>query len=354
MKKYAGMIWGMVLIMAALSGCGNKEQKLDGTYGLETYVNQMTYQFDKEGNVAVQVSMAGFVVFSQEGTYTIDSEKGTITLSFPTDGTNGMTGMPEGMTSLGGTFTFQEGEDYILIGTARYEKYENENETGAANEAPSDETNSSVQPAQTPDTELTDIVLRLPDAYSVEYSVTEETGGLHRTYLQKMVCTEQGIYLELGDSGEKYIFERLDSGKYIQYRCNSLTGKYETPMISAAVQEQIDNGTMTIDMAAVDQNMVNGFVSRISTYFDFYKTFHGTMTYDGEEAVGDVLCQKYSTTVSAVQREQNVEMWIDPVMGICMKGVYEYVPSVGATGSKTIECTKLEIEDVVLPDYKSE
>lgn len=65
-----------------------------------------------------------------------------------------MTGMPEGMTLLGGTFTFQEGEDYILIGTARYEKYEGENETGAVNEAPSDETNSSVQPAQTPDTEL--------------------------------------------------------------------------------------------------------------------------------------------------------------------------------------------------------
>ncbi len=143
-------------------------------------------------------------------------------------------GIPEGMTSLGGIFTFQEGDDFILIGTARYEKYEGENETGDVKEAPSDETNSSVQPVQTPDTELADIALRLPETYSVEYSVTEETGGLHRTYLQKMVCIEQGIYLELGDSGEKYVFERLDSGKYIQYRYNSLTGKYETPMISAA------------------------------------------------------------------------------------------------------------------------
>lgn len=354
MKKCAGMILGAVLILAALSGCGNKEQRLDGTYGLETCANQMTYQFDKDGNVDVQVSMAGFVVFSQKGTYAIDSEKGTITLSFPTDGTNGTAEMPEGMTSLGGTFTFQEEEDSILIGTARYEKYEGENETGAANEAPSGETNAPVPPAQTPDAELTAIALRLPETYSIEYSVTEETGGLRRTYRQKMVCTEQGIYLELGDSGEKYVFERLDSGKYIQYRYNSLTGTYETPMVSAAVQEQIDKGTMTIDMAAVDQNVVDGFVSRISTYFDFYKTFHGTMIHDGEEPVGDVLCQKYSATVSASQGEQKVELWIDPVTGLCMKGVYEYAPSAGAAGGKTIECTKLETEAVVLPDYKSE
>lgn len=354
MKKIFGVFLTMMLVMTALSACGNKEQRLSGTYSLQTYVNQMTYEFDEEGNVAAQTSMAGFVVFSQEGTYAIDSEKGTITLSFPTAENDGMTEIPGGMTSLSGTFTFQEGEDYILIGTVRYEKCESGEENGTANETLPDEISASAQPIQESSAELTDIALNLPEAYSIEYSVTEETGGLYRTYLQKMVCTEQGIYLDLGDSGKKYVFERLDSGKYIQYRYNSLTGKYETPIISAAIQEQIDKGTMTIDMVAVDQNMVNGFVSRISTYFDFYKSFHGTMTYDGEETVGDVLCQKYSTTVSTVQKEQKVEMWIDPVIGLCMKGVYEYDPSVGVTGSKTIECTKLETADVFLPDYKSE
>lgn len=346
MKKYLAMVLSLALIIAALSACGSKEQRLSGSYCLKTYLNQMTYEFDAEGKVAVQTSMAGFVVFSQEGTYVIDSEKGTITLSFPMAGNDGGTETPEGMTALSGTFTFYEGEDYIVIGTTRYEKYESGNET------PPDGTGVTSEPVQEPEIGLSEIALNLPEEYSIEYRVTEETGGLSKTYLQKMVCTEQGIYLDLGDTGEKYVFECLDSGKYIQYRYNSLTGKYEKPMISATIQAQIDNGTMTVDMVAVNQNVVNGFTARISTYFDFYKTFNGVMTYHGEEKIGDTVCSKYSAVISTIQGGQDVELWIDPVYGICMKGVYKYNPAVGETVSKTIECTKIETENVTLPDYK--
>jgi len=40
-----------------------------------------------------------------------------------------MTDIPDTMTSMSQTFLFQEGEDYIFIGTIQYERYEKKNET---------------------------------------------------------------------------------------------------------------------------------------------------------------------------------------------------------------------------------
>lgn len=122
MKKFFGVLFTMVLMITVLSACGNKEQRLSGTYHLQTYANQMSYDFDAEGNVTMQISVAGFVVLSQDGTYSIDSEQETITLSFPLIQQEGIPEISNGITSLSGTFAFQEGEDYILIGTVRYEK----------------------------------------------------------------------------------------------------------------------------------------------------------------------------------------------------------------------------------------
>lgn len=121
-KKFFGVLLTMMLIITVLSACGNKEKYLSGTYHLQIYANQMSYDFDEEGNVTMQISVAGFVVLSQDGTYSIDSEQETITLSFPLIQQEDITKISNGITSLSGTFAFQEEDDYILIGTVRYEK----------------------------------------------------------------------------------------------------------------------------------------------------------------------------------------------------------------------------------------
>ena len=92
-----------VMLCLTLASCG---KTLSGRYELTVAGSGMELEFD--GKKVTYIAKAlGAEITSVEGTYEIKDDK--ITLSF--DGDN------ESAKTMEGTFDFEEGEDYIKIGT---------------------------------------------------------------------------------------------------------------------------------------------------------------------------------------------------------------------------------------------
>lgn len=120
--KRMALALGLILsLLCALSACGkSKPPQLSGTYCTTSYGTTMSYTFDKD-TVTVQYFTMGYEVVSYEGTYAINDGETQIILAFdPAQMENAV--LPTGLASLGGAFTFQRGEGYIVIGMVRYDQ----------------------------------------------------------------------------------------------------------------------------------------------------------------------------------------------------------------------------------------
>lgn len=219
-----------------------------------------------------------------------------------------------------------------------------------------------------------DVTLNLPDTYCISYQVADSGNGFRysmdtgnfsfdfhlgdskgeRTYTQTLIkVADDGYALELGDTGEKLVFSRLDSGKYLMYRYHADSGTYVCDALTSSVQQQIDDGVMTLDMIAVDQNVVDGYTARVSACFTFYSRLQNWFDYLGVEAADGIECFHYSGTVSDSSAEQTVEVWIDQQTGICRRGIYSRTDASGNQWARKIQCLNFTPDDAVLPDVTS-
>lgn len=325
-KRNIIMLGLILCLLGILSACGNGGPlRLSGTYSASAYGTTMSYTF-KGDAVAVQYVMVGQEVARYEGTYAINDVGTQITLSFDAAQMQNAH-LPDGLTTLGGTFSFVYGDGYIEIGTVRYERSDGNGPAdppqGTATDAPSE---SAAPP-------LHEVHLSLPEEYEIRYKVTE-TAGASRTYEQTMLKTADGFYFNFGDTGEQYVFVAQADGSYTQYTYDAL------------------HGTFVPSGAPASAGLVDGYAARMTSYFDFYETYQGNMTYQGQESIGNWECQKYTFAFSALTGTQTVTVWIEPEIGLCVKAVYQYDASVGVSGTKTAECVKFAAEGVALPAYE--
>lgn len=151
--------------------------------------------------------------------------------------------------------------------------------------------------------------------------MTEESAGIARTYEQQMTRNEEGVYLSLGETGEQYVFERQESGKYLMYQYDPVSGEFITPMLPEGVKQQIENRVMTLDMVCVESSVVDGYLARVTAYFDFYESLRSDAMFQGLEKIDGVECRCYTA---------------------------EYD---GETGTRTVTCTQFTEENVSFPNY---
>ena len=120
MKKFAKiMALALVAIMlcTALVSCG---KKLSGEYEATFLGSGIVLEF-KGNKVTYTAKAAGAEVASVEGTYKIEDDKITLTFEAEKDSEE------KAAEEMSGTFDFEEGEDYIKIGTwGKFEKVEEE------------------------------------------------------------------------------------------------------------------------------------------------------------------------------------------------------------------------------------
>lgn len=213
------------------------------------------------------------------------------------------------------------------------------------------------------------VPLALPDTYTISYQVTDAGNGfnyaldtgdfsmdLHmgggdaeRVYTQTLIKAENGYALELGDTGERYCFLRLDSGKYLMYRYDQNTETYVCDAWSDSVRQQIDAGVMTLDMIAVNESVVNGFSSRITSYFEFYDQSQDWLQYLNMETVDGVACLHYSGSIAGSEGTQTAEVWVDEETGLCRKGTHSFTDANGNRRTRTILCKSYTPGEASLP-----
>ena len=92
-----------VILCLSLASCG---KKISGTYSAEVFGTGVEYDF-KGSKVAITVKALGAELGSAEGKYSIKDNQ--ITFEFDSE--------DEDVDKYSGTFDFEEGEDYIKIGT---------------------------------------------------------------------------------------------------------------------------------------------------------------------------------------------------------------------------------------------
>lgn len=335
----------LCLTLTGLAACGNSAPSLSGTYSAETFGTTMTYTFDGD-SVTAQFFMGGYEIGRYEGTYSLNDDETQITLSFDPEQMPNGADLPAGLTSLGGTFTFQQGENYVMIGQVRYDRAEGDTENSGQGSLP--------LPAEEPEPSEPDGIspislrLDLPEEYAIQYTVHEEYGWSH-DYTQTMIKSRDGYYFDFGDTGEQYLFLRQDSGKYLQYKYDAGLGEYSPTMLTPDIQALIDSGVMTEDMVSLDSNVVSGYAARITTNFDLYQAFVGHLRYAGEETVAGISCQQFTASFEEVWGTQEAKVWIDPETGLCMKAEYRYQAPNGTVGVRQIECTQWETDEITLP-----
>ena len=211
--------------------------------------------------------------------------------------------------------------------------------------------NSEMQNSQSASDGLSALQLNLPKQYTIQYRVSNSEDW-EDGYTQTLTRTAEGYYMEFGDSGERYVFECLENGKYIQYEYDEEQGTYEPTMLTEDIQKLIDAGVMTLDMVSLDSNVVSGYASRMTVIFDFYSSFAPSMTLAGEEEIEGISCLHYTVSSEEMWGRQTTDVWADPETGLCMKAVYLYQPPEGSVSVRQLECSQFETENVTLPEYR--
>ena len=81
----------------------------------------MTYTFDGD-SVTARFFMGGYEIGRYEGRYALNDNETQITLSFDPGQMPNSATLPDGLTSLSGTFAFRRGDGYVVIGPVRYDR----------------------------------------------------------------------------------------------------------------------------------------------------------------------------------------------------------------------------------------
>lgn len=337
----------LCLALLGLAGCSDSSTPaLSGTYRAESYGMTMDYTFTGDA-VTAQFFMAGYEIGRYDGTYTLNDKWTQITFSFDPSQAMSEAQFPEGMTSLGGTFTFQRGNDYITIGNIRYDLVDDDTPiTETVIQPPASAPTVSTNPDGTSPGSLR---LDLPDTYHIQYTIHDEYGSSH-DYTMAMIKCEEGYFFDFGASGESYIFKELDSGKYLQYQYDANWGEYRPTTLTPEIQRLIQSGVMTEDMVALDANVVSGYAANITAYFDLYYPFIEHLTYVGEQSVVGIPCLQFAASFEEIWGKQDAKIWIASETGLCMKAEYRYQAPDGTTGVRQIECTQWDTECVALPE----
>lgn len=259
----------LCLSLAGLAACGSSPTFLSGTYSADSYGMTMAYTFEEE-NVTIQFFMGGYEIGCYEGTYSLNDDETQITLSFDPDQMPNGAALSAGLTSLGGTFTFQQGESYVIIGQVRYDRVEGDTENSSQDSIPPQA--EEPEPSEHDEIDPMSLRLNLPEEYAIRYTVHDEYGW-SRDYTQAMIKSRDGYGFDFGDTGEQYLFILQDSGKYLQYRYDADLGEYSPTMLTPDIQALIDSGVMTEDMISLDASVVSGYAARITVNFDLYRAF---------------------------------------------------------------------------------
>ncbi len=93
----------LLMVMVVFASCG---KTLKGTYSAEVFGSGVELAFEGK-EVTITLKVVGAELGSTTGTYKIEDDK--ITLTFESDN--------DKVNAYNGTFDFEEGEDYIKIGT---------------------------------------------------------------------------------------------------------------------------------------------------------------------------------------------------------------------------------------------
>ena len=348
MMKFKTIAAGALLSLSlfSLTTCGSSQAYLSGAYSTSYYGTGITYTFSEE-TVTTQFFVWGFQVGSYEGTYSLNDDRDQITFTFDTSQLPSGTSLPAGMTSLGGTFSFQQGDGYIVIGQVRYDLTEADPAPSGQNSTPSytegadpAKDNGGAAPAS--------LQLNLPEAYSIQYNVHEEF-GVSRDYTLMMTKCADGYFFDFGDTGERYLFLQLDSGKYLQYQYDANSGQYAPSLLTPEIQQQIDAGVMTLDMVSMDASVVSGYAARITSNFDLYRLFPHALQYVGDETVLGIQCQQFTASFAEPWGQQNAAVWVDPATGLCMRAEYQYQAPTSISGTRQLECSLWETDHITLP-----
>ena len=101
--RITAIILALLMVTLVFASCG---KTLEGTYS--TIVIDMVYELTFDGeNVTIAVKNMGLFVANATGTYEIKDDR--ITLNFDSDYAD--------IKAYNGTFDFEEGDDYIQIGS---------------------------------------------------------------------------------------------------------------------------------------------------------------------------------------------------------------------------------------------
>ena len=124
MKKKTFLPPFLILLMTALTGCGNSgdnnKEPLSGSYEAGTEYGKTVYTFGEDNTVTVSYISLGYKLLSQDGTYEWNDDRTLITLHFSTENLI----LPQEISSLGGSFSYSETEDTITIGNIVYSRQE--------------------------------------------------------------------------------------------------------------------------------------------------------------------------------------------------------------------------------------
>lgn len=101
--RILAVVMALLMVTLAFASCG---KTLKGTYTAEVFGSGVELEFDGK-EVTISLKLLGAEVGSSTGTYKIKDDQ--ITLTFDSDN--------DKVEAYNGTFDFEEGEDYIKIGT---------------------------------------------------------------------------------------------------------------------------------------------------------------------------------------------------------------------------------------------
>ena len=106
--RILALVMALATVLCVFAACG---KTLKGEYSAEIAGTGVTYEF-KGSKVTITTKVLGTKAFEAEGTYKIKDDE--ITITFESD--------DEDAKKYSGTFDFEEGDDYIKIGVAKYTK----------------------------------------------------------------------------------------------------------------------------------------------------------------------------------------------------------------------------------------
>jgi len=162
--------------------------------------------------------------------------------------------------------------------------------------------------------------LNLPEEFYVEIEVTQSSKhGEVTTYYALSESKDGWIYMKLGYDREQYVYKPLSEGKYIEYKYDEDKKEYKATMISDALQEQIDNGSVSLESVATSKESVESRKTVLDNYLCPYSTMGSIFTQAEDVTILEKECAAYDGYINAFLTKSQVYYAIDKETGLTMK-----------------------------------